>query len=36
MEARARTIAPPTACFAKPYDIDTLVETVGQMVRTPA
>ena len=32
----ARAVAPPAAYFSKPYNIDTLVETVGRMVRTPA
>ena len=36
VESDARVIAQPTAWFAKPYDIDTLVATVGRMVRTPA
>ena len=34
IEPRARAVAPPSAYFPKPYDIDTVVETVGQMVRT--
>ena len=36
MEPGARALPSPTAYFPKPFNVDALVKTVGQMVRTPA